>query len=68
MHPKNERQWVLCSHIILQYKTCQIDLTASKLSKKNYPNMLHTFKDYVTIIDFSARPGPYVPYTKLCNT
>ena len=23
--------------------------------------MLHTFKDYVTLIDFLARPGPNVP-------
>ena len=59
---KMKKQWVLCSHIILQYKTCQINLTANKLSKNNYPNMLHTYKDYVTIIDFLARPGPNVPY------
>ena len=57
-----QKQWVLCSHINLQYKTCQINLTASKLSKNNYPNVLHTFKEYVTIIDFLARPGPNVPY------
>ena len=59
---KIPKQRVLCSNIILQYKTCQIKLTASKLSKNKYPNKLHTFKKKVTIIDFSPRPGPNVPY------
>ena len=39
---KMEKEWVLCSYIILQHKTCQINLTDSKLSKNNYPNELHT--------------------------
>ena len=59
---KMQKQWILCSYIILQYKTCQINVTANKLSKNNYPNKLHTFKEYVTIIDFLAHPGPNVPY------
>ena len=59
---KMQKQWVLCSNIILQYKTCQINLMATKLSKNNYPNKHHTFKEYVTNIDFLAHPGPNVPY------
>ena len=62
-----QKQWILCSYIILQYKTCQINLTANKLSKNNYPNKLHTFKEYVTIIDFLAHPGPNVPYSQYSN-
>ena len=45
---KMRKQWVLCSDIILQYKTCQINLMANKLSKNNYPNKHHTFEEYVT--------------------
>jgi hypothetical protein len=37
-------------------------LTAYKLSKNNYPNKLHIFKEYVTIIAFLAHPGQNVPY------
>ena len=59
---KMQKQWVLCSYIILQYKTCQINFTASKLSTDNYSNKHHTFKEYVNNIDFLARPGPNVPY------
>ena len=44
MQPKMEKEWVLCSYIILQHKTCQINLMDSKLSKNNYPNKLHTNK------------------------
>ena len=44
-----QKQWVLCSHINLQYKTCQINLTAIKLSKNNYPNKVHTFKEYTSV-------------------
>jgi hypothetical protein len=58
---KMQKQWVLCAYIILQYKTCQINLTATQLSKNNYPDKHHTFKEYVTNIDFLARPGPNVP-------
>ena len=56
------KQWVLCSHINSQYKTSQMNLTASNLSKKNYPHQIHTFKENVTIIEFSPHPGPNVPY------
>ena len=56
---KMQEQLVLFSNIILQYKTCQINLTARKLSKNNYPNKLHTV---LTNIDFSPRPSPNVPY------
>ena len=59
-----QKQWVLCSNIILQYKTCQINLTATKLSKNNYPDKHHTFKEYVTNIDLLAHPGPNVPYAE----
>ena len=59
---KLKNQWVLCSHMILQCKTRQRNLTASKLSKYNYPYKLHTFKEKVTKIDFLVRPGPNVPY------
>jgi hypothetical protein len=59
MHPKNEKT---VSFIILQYQTCPINLTATKLSKNNFLNKHHTFKEYVTNIDFLARPGPNVPY------
>jgi hypothetical protein len=41
---KMEKEWVLCSYIILQHKTCHINLTDSKLSKNNYPNEFHTLK------------------------
>ena len=58
---KMGKQWVLCSNIILQYKTCQINLTATELNKNNYLNKHHTFNEYVTNIDFLARPGPNVP-------
>ena len=59
---KMEKEWVLCSYIILQHKTCQINLTAYKLSKTNYPNKLHTFKIYVTIID----NVPYIKHLLFC--
>ena len=42
---KMQKEWILCSYIILQYKTCQINLRANKLSKNNYPHKLHTFKE-----------------------
>ena len=48
---KMQKLWVLCFNIILQYKTCHINLTTRKLSKNNYPNKIHTFKEYLTIID-----------------
>jgi hypothetical protein len=57
-----QKQFVLCSPIILQYKTCQINLTATKLRKDNYPSKLHTLKKEMTINDFFLRPGPNVPY------
>jgi hypothetical protein len=59
---KMRKQLVLCSNIILQYKIYQINLTATELSKNNFLNKHHTFKEYVTNIDFLARPGPNVPY------
>ena len=45
-----QKQWILFSPIILQYKTFQINLTANKLSKNNYSNKPHTFREYVIII------------------
>ena len=41
------------------------NLTDSKLSKNNYLNKHHTFKEYVTIIDVLAHPGPNVPYVHI---
>ena len=32
---KMQKQWVLCSHIILQYKTSQMNLTASNSGTKS---------------------------------
>jgi hypothetical protein len=56
---KNSRFYVLLSF----YNTkIAKNLTANKLSKNNYPNKLHTFKEYVTIIDFVSHPGSNVPY------
>ena len=40
---------------------------ATKLSKNNYPNKHHTFKQYVTDIDFLPRPGPNVPYVEIAQ-
>ena len=57
---KNQR--VSCSHMILQCKSCQRNLTASKISKINYNYQLRTLKKNVTYIDFLAHPGPNVPY------
>ena len=34
----------------------------SVIFKYNDPHKLHTFKENMTIIDFSPRPGPKVPY------
>ena len=50
---KVQKQWKLCPH--------NINLTASILSKNNYPNKPHTLKEYVTIIELFAHPGPNVP-------
>ena len=57
---KNQR--VSCSHMILQCKSCQRNLTASRISKLNYNYQLRTLKKNVTYIDFLAHPGPNVPY------
>ena len=57
---KNQR--VSCSHMILQCKSCQRNLTASRISKINYNYQLRTLKKNVTYIDFLAHPGPNVPY------
>ena len=45
---KMQNQCVLCSHMILQCKTCQRNLTASKISKINYTYRLYTLKKNVT--------------------
>ena len=58
-----QRHWVLCSPIILQYKTGQMNLTASNfIYFLNCARRLHTFNENVTIINFYLRPGPNVPY------
>ena len=58
-----QKQCVSCSPIILQYKTGQMNLTASNFNfKKSCAHRLHTFKENVTIIEFLASPGPNVPY------